>query len=154
MKQILAAVILIVLASAVGSAQTYNVGGRLGFSTFDSDAGLQIGVTGDYQFRHDMAVGTEFNINTQGGTPVEWGNTFKYFIDMPSGTMKPYVDGGFNIWFVTGGPYFGLRFGGGMLFPIAPNLSIPADVQLGPVFSSGSSTFYLAITSGIRYTLP
>ena len=101
-----------------------------------------------------MAVGTEFNINKQGGTPIEWANQFKYYFDVPQSNIKPYADGGFNLFFITGGPYFGIRFGGGANFPIAPNLYIPADLQLGPVFASGSTVFYIAITSGIRYELP
>jgi len=43
---------------------------------------------------------------------------------------------------------------GGAYFPVAPHIEIPADLQMGPVFTTGSTTFYLAITSGIRYTLP
>ncbi len=102
---------------------------------------------------HNMAVGTEFNINTQAGTPIEWANYFKYCFDVQQTNIKPYVNGGLDLWFYTGGPYLGLRFGGGANFQIAPNLYIPADVQLGPVFATGSTLFYLYITSGVRYYL-
>ena len=151
---------LVLLLVSVGQirAQKSSVGGRLGFSLASgggaSEAGLQIGATYDYEFNKGMAVGTEFNINTQTGTPIEWANYFKYFISIKKPNISPYVDGGFNLWFVTGGPYFGLRFGGGAYFKIAPNLYIPADLQFGPIFVTGTSAFYLAITSGIRYTLP
>ena len=134
-----------------------SVGGRFGFSFVSgggaSQVGLQIGPTFDYEFNRGMLVGTDFNINTQTGTPIEWAFYFKYMIPMKAAKFEPYVDGGFGLWLVTGGPYFGLRFGGGAYFKIAPNLYVPADLQLGPVFVTGGSFFYFALTSGIRYTL-
>ncbi len=133
------------------------VGGRFGLSIVSagggSSTGLQLGPMAEAKFNRNMAVGTEFNINTQGGTPIEWADYFKYYFDVQGSKIKPYVNGGFSLWFYTGGPYFGLRFGGGANFPIAPKLYIPADLQLGPVFSSGTSVFYFAITTGIRYEL-
>jgi len=150
---------LILLALPVcGLAQKFSVGGRLGLSFFgyagQSSTGLQIGPTFDYEFQPRMLFGSDLNINTQGGTPIEWANYIKYFLELPKTDTKAYLDGGFNLWFVTGGPYFGIRFGGGAYFPVAPHIEIPADLQMGPVFTTGSTTFYLAITSGIRYTLP
>ena len=139
------------------SAQQMSIGGRGGLSIFSSQgssAGLQLGGTFDYALRKNILLGSELNLNTQGGTPVEWANYGKYLIDVSRSNLIPYVDGGFNLWFVTGGPYFGLRFGGGAYFKISNNLYVPADIQLGPVFTSGSSTFYFAMTSGIRYILP
>lgn len=153
------------------------IGGRFGLSVASSGggAGLQIGPMGELLFNKNMGVGTELNINTQTGTPIEWADYFKYYFDIPSNpNIKPYADAGFNLWFVSGGPYFGIRFGGGVNFKVAPNLYIPADIQMGPVFASssggggyydyfgnyygGGSTsntiFYFAITSGIRYELP
>ncbi|MFZ0455743.1 MAG: hypothetical protein WAM24_18490 [Ignavibacteriaceae bacterium] len=61
-----------------------------------------------------------------------------------------------------------------MNFKVAPNIYIPADIQMGPVFygssggggyydyfgnyyggsSTSSTIFYFAITTGIRYELP
>ena len=139
-------------------AQKVAVGARGGLSFFSygaaSSAGLQIGPTFDYEFQHGMCIGSDLTVNTQGGTPIEWANYFKYSLPAPETNFKPYLDGGFSLWFVTGGPYFGIRAGGGAYFKIAPDLEVPADIQLGPVFTTGSTTFYLAITSGIRYTLP
>lgn len=136
------------------AAQEMAIGGRGGFSVFSSTLGIQIGPTFDYKFQPGWLVGSEFNINTQGGTPVEWGNYVKYLMPSTMKDVQPYLDGGFGLWFVTGGPYFGLRAGGGAWFKIAPDMYVPADIQLGPVFSSGSNVFYFAITSGIRYVLP
>jgi hypothetical protein len=148
----------LLLCPIAARAQHFTVGARGGLSFFGyaggSSAGLQIGPTADYEFQRNMLIGSDLNVNTQDGTPVEWAGYFKYLVDMPQAQFQPYVDGGFGLWFLTGGPYFGLRFGGGAYFRIAPDLEVPADIQLGPVFTSGSSTFYLAITSGIRYRIP
>ena len=100
-----------------------------------------------------MGIGSEFNINTQAGTPIEWATFFKMYFLIKGSDIRPYADGGFNLFFVTGGPYFGIRFGGGALFKIANRLYVPADLQLGLVFPTGATVFYLAITSGIRYEI-
>ncbi len=157
MKRITAVFSIMLFLTLVDSsfAQKPNwiIGGRFGISVASSTAGLQIGPMAEIKFNKNMAAGTEFNINTQTGTPIEWANYFKYYIDVMGSKIKPYVDGGFNLFFFSGGPYFGIRFGGGANIPVAPRISIPADLQLGPVFASGTSVFYFAITSGIRYEL-
>jgi hypothetical protein len=163
------------------SSLKWVIGGRFGLSIASggggSSAGLQLGPMAELLFNKNMGVGTELNINTQANTPIEWADYFKYYFDVPGNpNIKPYADAGFNLWFFTGGPYFGIRFGGGVSFKIAPNLYIPADLQMGPVFisssggggyydyyygyyvggggSTSSTIFYIAITSGIRYELP
>ena len=159
------------------SSLKWNIGGRFGLSVGSggggSSAGLQIGPMAELLFNKNMGVGTELNINTQPGTPIEWADYFKYYFDIPGNSnIKPYADAGISLWFFTGGPFFGIRFGGGANFKVAPNLYIPADLQLGPVFystpgvsynylgypygstSTSSTFFYFAITSGIRYELP
>ena len=179
MKKALMLTLCIAIAAALNtdraSAQvSWMVGGRLGLSIYNSgsgaagyydpyygyiagtsstSAGLQIGPTAEVIFNRNLAVGSEFNINTQSGTPIEWSNFFKYYFPVPGSPIKPYADGGFSLFFYTGGPYFGIRFGGGALFPVAKNLYIPADLQLGPVFGGGSTVFYLAITTGVRYQI-
>ncbi len=152
--RVLLFVSLLCLLSIPLFAQPMAIGGRGGISIFNSSAGIQIGPTLDYQIQRNQLLGTQLTINSQSGTPVQWAGYFKYLIDVKASDVTPYVDGGINLWFVTGGPYFGLQFGGGAYFPIGNNLSVPADVEFGPIFSSGSNTFYFAITSGIRYTLP
>ncbi len=145
---------LFITENTFAQKPSWVIGGRFGISVASSVAGLQIGPMAEIKFNRNMAAGTEFNINTQAGTPIEWANYFKYYIDVRGSNIKPYVDGGFSLFFLTGGPYFGIRFGGGVNIPVAPRISIPADLQLGPVFASGTSVFYFAITSGIRYELP
>jgi hypothetical protein len=143
-----------IIANAQSLSQKYIIGGRFGLSIGDGDAGLQIGPTGEYFFNNNMGISSDLNINTQTGTPVEWNVSYNYMLDATDQRYRPYFDGGMSLWFSTGGPYFGLRFGGGVDFKIAPNMYVPADAQFGPVFGSGSSTFYFALTSGIRYVLP
>lgn len=130
------------------------MGLSIGSYAGESSAGFQIGPTFDVAFGKGLDAGTEFLINTQTGTPVGWANYFKYLIDVPQSDITPYADGGFNLMFVTGGPYFGIQFGGGAYFPVAKGISIPADFQFGPIFATGSTAFYVAFTTGIRYTFP
>ena len=138
-----------------GQKTNWLVGGRFGLSISSgngfSQTGLQIGPMGELLLDKNMAIGTEFNINTQTGTPIEWADYFKYYFDVKNSKIKPYANAGFSLWFLTGGPYFGIRFGGGANFPITKDLYIPADLQLGPVFITNNNVFYFAITSGIRY---
>lgn len=151
--------VMILLSSFTTNAQSMSrnkivIGGRFGISVLDGTAGLQLGPMGKYYLNTDMAIGSEFNINTQGGTPIEWNGSFFYNLESTRPNITPYLDGGMSLWFYSGGPDFALRFGGGVDFNIAPNMYIPADVQFGPVFGGGSTAFYFVISSGIRYTLP
>lgn len=159
MGSLLLVVGLVLFSSFYANAQTmagkkYVIGGRFGLSLLDGNSGLQLGATGTYALNRDMGISGDFNLNTQSGTPVELNGSLVYNLQAPGQKFRPYLDGGMSLWFYTGGPYLGLRVGGGLSFDIAPNLSIPADLQMGPVFVSGTTVFYVAITSGIRYALP
>lgn len=139
------------------SAQTtLKMGGNMGLSVVSagggSAAGFQIGPAFEMVFDRNFAIGTEFNINTQTGTPLEWADYFKYYFTIKGSQVRPYADFGFNLWFYTGGPYFGLRFGGGADIPVARNLSVTPDVVLGPVFASGTTPFYFALRGGLKYS--
>ncbi len=144
----------VAIASTSDAQVRWSVGGRMGLSVGSgeggSSAGFQIGPVGEAIFNKNMAVGTELNINTQAGTIVAWEDYFRYYFSIPGSTVKPYADAGFGLWF-SGGTWFGIQFGGGALIPVAKNLYVPADIELGPVFATGSTFFYFAITSGIRY---
>lgn len=154
------------------SSINWLIGGKAGMSigsgSGGTSAGFLIGPMAEVIFGKGMAVGTELNINTQSGTPIEWADYFKYYFDISDSPVKPYVNGGISLWFVSGGPFFAIRLGGGANFKVAKNLYIPADLQFGPIFysektedwwtgetsSKTSTIFYVAITAGIRYILP
>jgi hypothetical protein len=104
-------------------------------------------------FGKGLGAGTEFNINTQTGTPIEWSTYFKYYIKVQGSKIKPYVDAGPSLYFVTGGPYFAIRFGGGAGFPVAKNLYAGPDLQFGPMFATGSTVFVILIRGGLRYEI-
>ena len=155
---ILLCTVLIALHTSSAISQVrWTVGGNMGLSIASggggSQAGFHFGPMGEAVFNKQMAVGSEFDINTQTGTPIEWANYFKYYITVQGSKIKPYADAGFGLYFVTGGPYFDLRFGGGAQFPVAKNLYIPAEIQLGPVFATGATIFVIYIRSGIRYEI-
>ena len=161
---------------AAGSGTNWIIGGRIGMAIGSgfggSTVGLAIGPMAEVLFNKNMAVGTELNINTFEGTPIEWADYFKYYFDIPGSTVKPYANAGLSLWFATDGPYFAVRFGGGANFKVANNLYIPADLQIGPIFystktagfdpntfqatstSTTKTIFYIGITTGIRYELP
>lgn len=147
------ALLSMMVLSSTSAQVKWMVGGNMGLSLLDGTAGLQIAPMGEALFGKELAAGSELSINTQTGTPVQWGNYFKYYFTVPGSKIKPYADGGFGLWFYTGGPYFSLNFGGGANFPIAKKLYIPADLKFGPVFVQGTTVFYFAITSGIRYEI-
>ena len=150
----LAGLLLAIGAGALGQTK-FMVGGNMGLSVGsaagESSAGFSFGPMFEVLFQKNLAVGTELNINTQDGTPVEWADYFKYYFSVPASKVRPYIDGGFGLWFVTGGPYFGLRFGGGANIPVAKNLDVAPDMQLGPIFATGTTVFYFTIRGGIRY---
>ena len=153
-------VILLVGTTASSHAQNvkWTVGGNMLLSLLSggyggTNAGFTFGPMAEVVFSKQYAVGTEFNINTQAGTPIEWADYFKYYISVKGSTLKPYVDAGIDLLFVTGGPYFGFRFGGGVLFNVAKSIYIGPDLQLGPVFVTGSTLFFILIRGGFRYDI-
>lgn len=151
----LVSLLLVALISAPASAQSVRwlVGGHMGLAVGDGNAGFHLGPMAEALFERTYAVGMEFNINTQSGTPIELPLYFKYYFKLRGSNIIPYADGGMSLWFYTGGPYFGLRFGGGINIPVAKNLYASPDVQFGPVFATGNTVFYFLIRGGIRYYL-
>lgn len=173
MKRVLVAtvavMILVFCAVSPGQAQLrWVVGGNTGLSLLDGTAGFHIGPMGEIILNKSMSAGSELSINTQGGTPVIWYNYFKYNFALQGTKLKPYGDAGLLLTFMTGGPYFGLLFGGGVAIPMAPKLSINPELQMGPIFSVGGGTYHVGpytfeaegatlfaviIRGGIRYEL-
>ena len=165
MKQTLAVVCLVAIfivgihADSKAQSAKWTVGGNMFLSIgtgggTGTNAGFTFGPMAEVVFSKQYAVGTEFNIHTQSGTPIEWATYFKYFIAAKGSSLKPYVDGGFNLFFITGGPYFGIRFGGGVMFNVARSIYVGPDLQLGPIFATGATLFYIMIRGGFRYEIP
>ncbi len=155
-RSLLIFVAVMCFVGAPASGQTrFIVGGNMGLSvgsaSGESEAGFHLGPMFEVLFQKNLAIGTELNINTQAGTPVEWADYFKYYFTVPQSKVRPYVNGGFSLWFATGGPYFGLRFGGGANIPVARDLDIAPDMQVGPIFATGTTVFYFVMRCGVRY---
>jgi hypothetical protein len=119
-------------------ADGFTVGGSLGLSLFDGSAGFHIAPMGEYPLNKNMAIGTEFSINT---TPLIWFTYFKYHFLLTGSKVRPYADAGLALDFQTGGPYFGIHFGGGADIPLAPKLFLAPELQMGPIFSVGGGTY-------------
>jgi len=159
MKYSLTSVALVLVLLSIGAPPAdaqpkWVIGGNMGLSLYDGNAGFHFGPMTEAVFERQFAIGTALNINTQAGTPVEWPFYFKYFFKVPGSKIQPYADAGFDLYIYTGGPYFGLRFGGGANIPVARNLSVAPDLQLGPVFATGTTVFAMLIRVGLRYDLP
>jgi hypothetical protein len=162
MKKFFSVLFLLILISVTLNAQRneFMVGGRIGLSLLNGrgggSTGLQFGPLGEYMIGKNAAIGTGFIIHTQSGTPVQWPSYFKYYFDVRGSKIKPFASGGLELWFYTGGPYFGVNFGGGAEFPISKDLYIPAELTLAPIFvpsNKGGTVFFVGITTGIRYRL-
>lgn len=157
------------LAAPPADAQMkWTVGGNAGLSLLDGTAGFHIGPMAEMALQRNLAVGTELSINTQGGTHAIWYTYGKYHFALQGSKLKPYGDAGLLLDFATGGPYFGLLFGGGVNIPVAPKLAVAPELQMGPIFSvgggsytigpftydvDGSTVFTVLIRAGIRYEL-
>lgn len=145
---------LSIVSTGGGGASTYNwQTGQWETTGGGAKAGFMFGPTGEVVFSKQYGVRTGFFIGTQSGTPIEWQNLFRYYFLIKGSNIKPYAHAGFSLFFVTGGPYVGIPFGGGCLFPVAKNLFIPADLTFGPIFGGGSTVFGLEIKGGIRYVI-
>ena len=125
----LIALLCLTFAPTVEAQPKWVIGGNMGLSLYNGTAGFHFGPMTEAVFERQFAIGTALNINTQPGTPVEWPFYFKYFFKIPGSKIQPYADAGFDLYIYTGGPYFGLRFGGGANIPIARSLSIAPDLQ-------------------------
>jgi hypothetical protein len=152
-------VVTVCIVSSNGYAQKIAADGKFGLSIFsgngNNSTGILFGAGLDLPVAHDLYARPEINITTHGGTPIELGGGVKYLIPSSGSSTMFYLDGGLGLWFYSGGPYVGLDFTGGAIFPLSgSNLKIPAEVRLGPIFASGPTVFQISLTSGIRFSLP
>ena len=171
MKRLSFAVALVLLTIGTNQAfsQKWSIGGNMGLSLYDGSAGFHIATMSEYFMNKSFAIGGEFALNTHAGTPLTLFLYPKYYFNIAGSKIRPYADAGPVLMFVTGGPYFGIQFGGGVTIPIANRLLIAPDLQLGPVFGFGGGTynyfgttykvegktiFGVLIRCGIRYEIP
>lgn len=168
MKKILAVGFICGLSMCAFSSSSAQVkwviGGNMGMSITTGGGGSNVAFTfgpmGEVLLNKNIAIGSEFDINTSTGTPVTWADYFKYYFSVPGSKIRPYADGGFGLVFATGGPYFGIIFGGGASFPVGRNLYIAPELQLGPVFgfkdaaNQSLTLFNIVFRGGIRYEIP
>ena len=139
-----AVMIAIFMGTTPGRSQNWTIGGNIGLSSIDRSAGFQISPMAELRFGRGMGVGTEFSVNTQYGTPLLWHTYFKYYFGVPGSGVKPYASAGPLLALnVPNGPSFGLLLGGGVNIPVAGDLYLAPDIQLGPVFDVGGGTYNL-----------
>jgi len=158
-KSAFVAALLIVFCFAFAS-NSYSQGlhgdGKFGLSIFSgqgSSTAFLFGGAMDIPIgdRQGLYFRPEFNITTHPSTPIEACGILKY--NLPTSMQQTiYIDGGLGFWFMTGGPFFGLDFGGGMLFPLQnSSVQIPVEIRLGPIIATGSSIFQIALTTGVHF---
>lgn len=145
---ITAAVIAATLVGTTrGYSQHWSLGGNMGLSLLGGAPGFHFTPTAEFIFNRNMAVGSEFSINTQYGAPLILLPYFKYNFGIRGSQLKPYASAGpllaFNI---PNGPSFGFLFGGGVSIPIANRLYLAPNVLLGPVFGYGGGRLPLVMT--------
>lgn len=165
---VVVALVVCCMAPELQAQNRWVVGGNMGLSLFDGTAGFHVGPMGELFLNKNLSVGSEFTINTQGGTQAIWYSYGKYHFAISGSKLRPYGDAGFLLDFATGGPYFGFLFGGGVNIPMANRLSISPELQMGPVFSvgggsysyggftvdvKGATIFAVIIRGGVRYEL-
>ncbi len=151
--------LILVVFSTTGYSQKLAMDGKFGLSILsgngNSSTGILFGGALDIPLNPNLFIRPEFNLTTHSGTPIEMAGVIKYNIPTTGYSTTFYVDGGMGLWFSPGGPYLGLDFGGGALFPLSgSNLKIPAEIRLGPIFATGATVFQIALTSGVRFNLP
>ncbi len=124
--------------------QSWLIGGQMGLSSLDRSSGFQLSPTAELLFNQTMGVGTEFSVNTQYGTPLLWYTYFRYYFDIRGSGVRPYANAGPLLALnVPNGPSFGLLVGGGVNIPVAGDLYVAPEIQLGPAFDVGGGTYNL-----------
>lgn len=150
------ALALLVLAGlAPVAAQPLAVDGKVGLSVFSgggSSTALLFGAAIDIPFQENLYFRPELDITTHNGTPIEIAALLKYNLPASTSSIPLFIDGGVSFWFYSGGSSLGLDFGGGTYFSASEGkIQIPAEIRMGPVFDSGSSSFQLSLSTGVRF---
>jgi hypothetical protein len=148
-------VALVLLGATMPSAAQVrpSAGVRAGFAAWDREAGLLFGARGELPIDRELALGVALDLSTQTGTPVEWSTVLRYRFGKPSEGWDPYASGGVGLLFTEGGPFFGIKLGGGATVPLARHVRAGVDVTAGPTFTR-STAFSLSAAAVLLYVLP
>ncbi len=163
----LAAALLIMGAfmdTSPAMAQNWSLGVNMGMSVVDGSAGFQMTPVAEFLFNHRMAIGSEFSVNTQYSSPLFWYPYFKFYFSIAGSRVRPYANAGPVMTLrIQNAPRFGVLFGGGVNIPVAGNLYLTPDVQVGTLFNVGGGTYGFAwfenfygdpVYNGIFNTIP
>ncbi len=152
--------LIISILFLVFNTQTFSqrayYGARLGLSLARADEttpklGLQAGGLLEYVTASNLSFGTELNLNTQKGMPIEWALQIKYYFETSVKGLLPYVGIGGDMWFFGDGPYFGGKVIGGMDMQLGRHFAIPLDFQWGQVFIGDDTAYYFGGSTGIKF---
>ena len=113
--------------------------------------GLQIGAQLEYVFSSNIAFGSELNLNTQSGIPIEWALHVKYYFNLKQKEMIPFIGVGTQVWFFEGGPYYGVKVVSGIDLKLNKKFIVPIDLQLGRIFIDDGEVISFAGTVGIKF---
>ncbi len=65
--------------------------------------------------------------------------------------MLPFIGIGTQVWFFEGGPYYGVRVGGGIDLKLNKKFIVPIDLQFGRIFIDDGEVISFAGTVGIKF---
>lgn len=134
--------VAVITGTVRGYAQNWSIGGNAGLSLLDGSGGFHLAPMAELRLNRNMAVGSEFSINTHYGTPLILHPYLKYYFAVPGSSLKPYAGAGPLLAFnVPNGPCFGLLFAGGLEIPVADRLYLLPNAVLGPVFGYGGGEY-------------
>ena len=149
----LAIAALLLLAASAQAQLRPSAGARAGVAYWDRAVGVLVGAAGELPINRELALGVTLDLSTASSAPVEWTTTLRYRFRPAGEGWEPYAAGGIGLLFTGGGPYFGLKLGGGATVPVAPDLRAGVDVTAGPTFAR-STAFSLSAAAVLLYVLP
>jgi hypothetical protein len=130
----------------------FKTGPSLARGTVDTvSLGLQIGAQLEYVFSSNIAFGSELNINTQPGIPIDWVLQVKYYFKLKQKEIIPFIGVGTQVWFFEGGPYYAASVGAGVDLWLSKKFIVPIDLQFGRIFIDEGEVISFAGTVGIKY---
>jgi hypothetical protein len=143
----------LLLNAAAHAQQRPSIGARAGLAYWDRSTGVLFGAAGELPVDRALAVGLALDLSSGSGSPVEWTTTLRYRFTPLADGWDPYAAGGVALLFRSGGPFFGLKLGGGATMPISRHVRAGVDVTAGPTFAP-STAFSFSAAAVLLYVLP